>query len=323
MNEVHLKGGLYFFYWHDISNNHDVPTSIRTTPKRFKDEILYIKNNFNVIGLDEAISKLKSTLDYNYSKPEAVLCFDDGFRSVLTEAKPILDKVKFPFVVFLNSAFLNQTYCSETLLSYYLDNNDKHKVTEVFGKNALKHGLWNVLKKTSCMEQLDKLQNLVGEMLVKKRYYLSWKDLELLSQDSKVVFGNHTIHHLWLANLSAEEQLYEIEESHNCLKNLSNYRNILALPFGTDDCFNLDTIPLIGRFSQGVLMKANGGINHKIENGLLVIERIALSDNKPSIDTHIRNRLYGFSARQRFINKLKNIIKKFFLLTKVQIVLNH
>jgi peptidoglycan/xylan/chitin deacetylase (PgdA/CDA1 family) len=309
--EFHLKSGIYFFYWHDISTNHDVPKGIQTSPKRFKDEILYIKNNFNVIGMDEAISKLKSSVNYKLSMPEAVLCFDDGFRSVLTEAKPLLDKLNFHFVVFLNSAFLNQTYCSEALLSHYLDNYNKDKVIEVFGRNASKKGLWSLLKKTSCMEQLEKLQNLVGDTLVKKRYYLNWKDLELLSRNSKVVFGNHTMHHLWLANLSAEKQLYEIEENHNSLKFLSNYSKVLALPFGSDDCFNSDTENLVRRFSKDVLMKANGSINHKIEKGLLVIERIALSDNKPSIDIHIKNNLDGLSAFQRLINKFKNTIKRF------------
>ena len=80
---------------------------------------------------------------------------------------------------------------------------------------------------------------------------------------------------------------------------------------GSDDCFNSDTENLVRRFSKDVLMKANGSINHKIENGLLVIERIALSDNKPSIDIHIKNCLHGLSAFQRLINKFKNIIKRF------------
>ena len=51
------------------------------------------------------------------------------------------------------------------------------------------------------------------------------------------------------------------------------------------------------------LMKAVGGISHRIRDGLIEIERIGMNNNKPPIAQHIAQRVEG-------INLLDNIRQK-------------
>src|SRR4051812_8629272 len=95
------------FLFHDISAE-DSPQHSQiysTTPDVFQKQIEYIARNFDVVPLEELVRG--SALS---TRPRAAITFDDGFRSVLTEAAPRLEALNMPCAAFVTQmAVLNDT----------------------------------------------------------------------------------------------------------------------------------------------------------------------------------------------------------------------
>ena len=96
-NDIKQHSTVILMYHHVSS---DTPPSTSISPENFKAHIEYVSANFNVISLAEAINafKNKKTLPPN----TLVITFDDGYRNILENGHPILQKYKFPYTIFIN-----------------------------------------------------------------------------------------------------------------------------------------------------------------------------------------------------------------------------
>lgn len=95
------------FCFHDVSAPDEPQYSpyYSTTISNFRAQIDFIAKNFKIIPLDELVSS-RSDL----RSRSAAITFDDGYLSVKSNAKPILDAMRLPFSIFLNkSAVLSDT----------------------------------------------------------------------------------------------------------------------------------------------------------------------------------------------------------------------
>lgn len=93
------RGARVILCHHDVSRptfEHHSP-HYSTTPARFREQLDFIQEHFRVVGLEELLAAPPRR-----SHRLAALTFDDGFRSVLLEAAPILAKRGLPFTVFVN-----------------------------------------------------------------------------------------------------------------------------------------------------------------------------------------------------------------------------
>jgi peptidoglycan/xylan/chitin deacetylase (PgdA/CDA1 family) len=281
-----LPNGWYVFYYHDVSADDRVPTTVRSSPRRFRSEISFLKDHFEIVPFSQGLSLLQ---DGRTDGLRASVCFDDGYRSVLDNAMPILAAEHVPHIVFLNSAFLDGLGASDAVLAKRLT-----------GGTALRAEM----TPAAFPKLWERVKGHAGwRSLFLDRAALNGFPAEL-SQ-----FGSHTWHHYWLAGLSEEEQDMEIAGNHDQLKHLPGYQSVLALPFGTSDCFDRTTLSVIDRIHGGVVVKAVGGIGHRREEGRLIIERMGLSDEKPRIDDLLRERVTGKTAGYR-LRKLRRKVQR-------------
>lgn len=92
----------------------DTPTSTSTTPEQFLQHLELIESEgFSVVPLTDLVDKLKTkdsdtaaesvTLD-----KQVAITFDDGYRSVFTEAYPLLKQRQWPFTIFVNTAPIDE-----------------------------------------------------------------------------------------------------------------------------------------------------------------------------------------------------------------------
>ncbi len=91
---------LVVLQYHHVSE--DTPRSTSVTPERFKAHMDYLaEHNYKVLSLSQADAALRS----GHALPDnaVLITFDDGYRSIFDEAFPVLQKRKWPFVVFINS----------------------------------------------------------------------------------------------------------------------------------------------------------------------------------------------------------------------------
>lgn len=91
---------LVVLQYHHISENAPHATSI--TPALFEAHLQFLEqNNFRVIDISELDKLLKSKS--GLPDGAAIITFDDGYRSIYSEAYPLLKKRGWPFTVFVNS----------------------------------------------------------------------------------------------------------------------------------------------------------------------------------------------------------------------------
>ena len=91
---------LVVLQYHHISASAPKATSI--SPALFKQHLAFIEeNNFRVID----IAELKKYAGKKTGAPDGtvIITFDDGYRSIYSEAYPLLKKRGWPFTVFVNS----------------------------------------------------------------------------------------------------------------------------------------------------------------------------------------------------------------------------
>lgn len=77
------------------------PGSMNLTPKKFEDQIKWIKENgFTIIPLKEAVAYLQGTRA-TLPKKSVVITVDDGWQSVYTYMLPIVKKYNIPVTLFI------------------------------------------------------------------------------------------------------------------------------------------------------------------------------------------------------------------------------
>jgi len=100
------KNTLRILMYHAIEekDRREDTLGIAVTPGAFKKQMAYIKENFNPVGLRESVLMLKE----NKELPERAVAvtFDDGYKSVKTEALPVLRGLNIPATVFINIFFI-------------------------------------------------------------------------------------------------------------------------------------------------------------------------------------------------------------------------
>jgi peptidoglycan/xylan/chitin deacetylase (PgdA/CDA1 family) len=92
--------------YHDVSNSGSAHFSehYSTETKRFRDQIEFLQRNFEMVSLDEIVTKPKS------GKRMLSVSFDDGFLSVKEEVSEYLTKKGIPFSVFINSTAVKENF---------------------------------------------------------------------------------------------------------------------------------------------------------------------------------------------------------------------
>jgi peptidoglycan/xylan/chitin deacetylase (PgdA/CDA1 family) len=88
------------FFYHRVEKVNDDPHLLSVDPKNFEKQLLYLQDNFKIIRLMELVKNLK---DGKLIRGSAVITFDDGYVDNLTNALPILEKLKIPATVFVTA----------------------------------------------------------------------------------------------------------------------------------------------------------------------------------------------------------------------------
>jgi len=305
-----LPNGVYVFYFHDVSDDTDVPNSIRTSPQRFAYELDYISSNFEVVDLPGALIKLNGEWQDNVDGRYAAVCFDDGFYSVLTTAYPYLKRHHMPATLFLNGAFVAQETWAEVLLFHQLETqHSRPALNEMFPKLAQYRSTALYARHQSGSAFLKRLQGLVEKDYNRKKVYMDENDVRKFSP-RLISVANHTYSHFMLSNLEARDQEVEIDRGHRFLEGLDNYVSLLGIPFGDDSSFDSDTLEILKKSWGGLVIKASGGTDHRRRGGLLYVERMGLNNNKPPIPDLVRDRVLGKSLGRRLADRARSAIRQ-------------
>lgn len=93
--------------YHHVAD--DTPDSTSISPKQFEAHLYYLfDNEFKVWPLPKIIDHMKQ----GKALPDKIVAitFDDGYRNVLENATPLLNKFSFPYTIFISPKAIDQGY---------------------------------------------------------------------------------------------------------------------------------------------------------------------------------------------------------------------
>lgn len=118
--------------YHRIDDKNDTP-DITVSSKKFKNQMLYLKKNFNIFSLDELIDMYKNNRQL---KGDVVaITFDDGYKDNYINAYPVLKKYDIPATIFLVTSLID----NDPLMLNSSDIINMQKGNITFGAHTLSH----------------------------------------------------------------------------------------------------------------------------------------------------------------------------------------
>jgi peptidoglycan/xylan/chitin deacetylase (PgdA/CDA1 family) len=253
-----LFPGTIILLYHRVINLKTDPQLLAVSPEHFYEHMKCLKNNYNIISLDDLKRAMNSG---KLPKKSVVITFDDGYADNIYNAKPILEEFNIPATVFITTGMTGTKkefwwdelehlmLLSESLPeSLTLTINDKihsWKMESLSSSNSFdpeKYRQWNVTMNYSPTPRHQAYRELCS--LLRPMYHSTqqkvlnelteWSELDenfrldyralsadeilALTEDGLIEVGGHTQTHAMLASLSYQNQKKEIEENKKCLE---------------------------------------------------------------------------------------------------------
>jgi len=156
------KKGLTILTYHRI--NEEIEPDETVTPEEFQKQLQYIKENYKVISLDQAVEYIQT--DIKRISNSIVITFDDGYSDNYHNAYPLLKKYDFPATIFLISGFINNKggkYLSRSQIEEMMGNNIS------FGSHTVSHRILTSLGNEEITREIrdskDMLKSQLGQRI--------------------------------------------------------------------------------------------------------------------------------------------------------------
>lgn len=286
----------------------DLPDWCLLTKDVFEGQIKYLKDNFNVISLKDAVNGLRND---SIKGPTAVITFDDGYQNNYDTAFPILKKYQVPATIYVTSKFIDtgetiwtgmlQDAFSRTKLKTLSWQGSKldlstrvlKKVSVERVKSALKQEPLSVIE-AETRNLLDKLCEGENLKIAQTSPYrmLSSSMIEEMAKSELIEFGAHTHNHPILSKLTKLEQQEEIEKSIELISNASNTKcGTFAYPNGRVVDYTKETVSILEGADMYVSLSTTLGVCRK-DTPLMEYRRFGVGD-----DTDFKRGLYNMYAK--------------------------
>tara|TARA_B000000460_G_C21527454_1_gene399007 strand:+ start:1563 stop:2450 length:888 start_codon:yes stop_codon:yes gene_type:complete len=276
------------------------------TPHNILKQALLLKKYFDIISIDELFNLPERKIDGKVS-----ITFDDGYKNIFNEILNELSKYSIPVTVFLiGNSLKNKPFWRDKII--FLLNNKKYLnefIAFFNNENKIKLNNQNFFLDTKNNHINSKiLDETLDKFLTDNKLYENI-NINLISNADELIknkfitYGNHTLNHYVMSSLNYEEQKSEILDNKNFLSTLNiNTTNIFALPFGTYNDLNMDTIKILKDTNINKVLLCNNKINNKNDylnyDSIQFLDRLAPSNNIFRLILNIfKNTIYSPSTK--------------------------
>jgi len=221
-------------------------------PALFEAQMTYLQEHYQIISLEEASRRIREAKSHR--KPLASVCFDDGYASSVTEAYPILQRMKIPATIFVCGSVAGNTDLlwrdkvrfieQKRLESDFVDFIRRGKTSSCYQFESLVNMSFYQWSKSiyginnmTIQEDLSKFFQKIGidcaGIAAKHDLFLSPDQIHV-NYDG-VTFGNHSWSHPLMTLLDREAQQKEIKKNDLWLRELGIRTKMFAVPFAPFD----------------------------------------------------------------------------------------
>lgn len=233
-----IKGKGAILNYHRVLPSNKIDNSlvnISVSTDNFIHQLNYLKNNFNIISLDNLLLHLKS----KSNEFKIAITFDDGYRDNLDYAYPILEKLKAPATIYIITKFINNKVIPWWVkLDHFIRNNpkivgDKKKIFKFYKNDILLRDQLTIDKKVlSIIGKNNKTEY--------NKIFLYQKEIQYLSKQQFITIGSHSHSHYNFSKLTQEQAFSEFKTSKSILEKIIKKRILhFSYPYGGHQNVNL------------------------------------------------------------------------------------
>ena len=198
--------------YHDVNDepeNFYKKNNLNVYKKNFIKQIKFLKEEYNILK--------PSFTNFNKNKINVLITFDDGCKSYLENALPILTKNRVYSINFLNYDVIDNRVMWPMFL------NDLMEFKKLVKKEYFKINDIDLYTK--------KFKNYINLKKYNK-YFLNKYDLKKMEKNKYCFLGSHLFHHLNCVSISKKYLIKMIDLNNNKLKKYNNYIKYFSYPYG-------------------------------------------------------------------------------------------
>jgi peptidoglycan/xylan/chitin deacetylase (PgdA/CDA1 family) len=213
-------------------------------PEVFDKTVGGLKEEFDILSLEDLVRCISGQAT-GPERPLAIT-FDDGAKSYVTNAVPIMESHGLPSTCFLITDCVDDRAIYWRYLYNYCVHSGRIKelgamVTEEYGVRALQGGIIRFTRNNFNKEATGRITERILEDIVSEdeyreregRLFMSFEDVESLKKNPLVTFGIHTCSHPVMKGLTDQEINNEISESLNLYRTrVGTDVPMFSIPFG-------------------------------------------------------------------------------------------
>lgn len=278
------RGRLSILIFHRVLPTSDPLFPAETDARRFAEVCGWFKSWFNILPLDQAVSRLKAG-----SLPARAACitFDDGYADNFQVAMPILRQHGLQATFFIATGFLdggrmwNDTIIetvrgtTSSLLDLTSLNLGQHPVSTMAEKRAAIGALINQIKYRPALQRIRVTEEIANLAQVQLPQDLMMTSSQVKSMhQAGMQIGAHTVSHPILAQLRDDQAKDEISKSKTFLERLLDERvGLFAYPNGKPgDDYLPQTVEVVRNLGFDAAVSTQWGVS-KQGDDLMQIRR--------------------------------------------------
>jgi peptidoglycan/xylan/chitin deacetylase (PgdA/CDA1 family) len=246
----------------------------------FEYHLDYLLQHYQVLSLPEAVQKI-FTPTTGSSMLACSISFDDGLRSVYTEAFPALKARNLPATVFLNTdsvgnACLNWVHSVNYLLSLHgvqvvadlfrrlkTEDMPEPPVDEI-ALQAWCRAHYAAMCQTRLLDQtFAELGLSMARVGAEQRIYLDWDEIDEMKAHG-ITFCSHTRRHAPLGRLAKHSEVQaEISGAYDVLKSRGHNQDYVSFPFGMRVDYGEDAVSCALSAGHTLVLEVGNGVNRR------------------------------------------------------------
>ena len=245
------------------------------TPEQLYRHLNGLNQHFTFITADEFAELPDNT-------GHAFLTFDDGYKSVIENALPVLESLNISATVYINGKTFDNKILWRDKIRFIIENDLVEKFlssTNIIVVDSTKPFYRYSKNSINNSQAIDHVLDLffADKNVTEDQKNYCFDDVSWFVDHPLLSYGNHCHSHYVMSSLSEQEQSHEIAQTKNLLAQHRkvNQSNLMSIPFGDDGDFNEHTIRAAGDLGYSGVLLSRGKVNIKHSNqyGIPAVER--------------------------------------------------
>lgn len=283
------------------------------TASEFRRQMQWLQRHTHLVSEQNIIECLRSKK--SFTKPGALVTFDDGYRDNYTIGYPILKALGIPAIFFIPTDSISTRRVGHwDLIAYLLKKTAKPYLVFEEERFALPKQREEAIKRLQAKAKMSNavaIKTLLAELTelcdmplpaveVQDRELMNWEEVLEVSQNN-ITIGSHTHTHPCLSRLDAAAQHREMSLPKTILEEkIGKAVRSIAYPYGSPRYYNGDTLQMAAACGYDLGFSFLTGFNHLHDFSTFAVKRTEGPKDFPTLAaTMVFPELFAWEDRTR------------------------